>query len=35
MEQKYNGDGAYLVTVNAKEVVQEMGKEQADTVPTE
>ena len=27
MEKKYNGDGAYLVNVNAKEVMQEMGKE--------
>ena len=35
MEKKYNGDGAYLDNVNAKEDMQEMGKEQADTVPTE
>ena len=35
MENKYNGDGPYLGRVNAEEIMQEIGKEQADIIPIE
>ena len=35
MENKYNGDGPYLDHVNAKEVMQEIGKEEPDIIPIE